>query len=459
MRRLRAATQRRSPAWLDVLIAVIGAAGLTASTLYDAQIKTSTFAASDFKTLYASVWCFTHRLDAYKIPNLQRVFDANGVIQPEKWFGHAPVYPWATLALLSPLGAVGMVFAIYVLTILSGALLGVAIAVLMRYAENHFDLGLPWRIAIAGLCLGCPLLAFGMDMGNVSVAASALCLIAFAWRKSGHPWSQGGLQWIPGAALAIAFLLKPHLAVWVGVGMLALPERAARSVVARASALVAGFVALTAGVLAAIGTLRLETHAYLAMLAAETSVGSSMNAASREVMPVVAQITSLESIVGFWVANPEVRIAITLAVLLGLGALLVWWTRRVNTEPGALLAVSVWCTLGMLATYHRAHDAAILLLLTPWVVDRVRRAPLAWHSWATAAVYCAMSASADFPIVERWVEAAPVYSLTAFVLLRQAGLADFLLLVVLLLAMRHEQTRSSARVEPYSEPDELQAAA
>ena len=88
--------QRRGPAWLDVLIAVIAAGALTASTLYDTQLKTSTFAASDFKTLYASVWCFAHRLDAYSIANLQRVFDANGVIQPEHWFGHAPVYPWAT---------------------------------------------------------------------------------------------------------------------------------------------------------------------------------------------------------------------------------------------------------------------------------------------------------------------------------------------------------------------------
>jgi len=73
--------------------------------------------------------------------------------------------------------------------------------------------------------------------------------------------------------------------------------------------------------------------------------------------------------------------------------------------------------LGMLATYHRAHDAVLLVLVLPWVVDRVRRTPLAWHSWATLLLYTALSASADFPLVRRWVEIAPPYSLQTFVLL------------------------------------------
>ena len=175
--------------------------------------------------------------------------------------------------------------------------------------------------------------------------------------------------------------------------MLLLPERATRSMVMRAIALVAGFTALTAGVMAAMGTLGFETHAYLAMLAAETSAGASMNAASREVLPVVSQITSLDSIVGFWVTNPASRVLLTCAMLLGIGLLAIRQTRRVDTERGALLAVGMWCTLGMLATYHRAHDAVLLLLLVPWAVDRVRRTPLAWHAWAAAALYFAMSVS------------------------------------------------------------------
>jgi hypothetical protein len=134
-------------------------------------------------------------------------------------------------------------------------------------------------------------------------------------------------------------------------------------------------------------------------------------------------------------------------------------TRRVNTERGALLAVGAWCVLGMLATYHRAHDAALAVVLVPWAVDRVRRTPLAWHAWAAAALYCAMSASADFEVVKRWVSAASGHSLTAFVLLRQAGLADFLLVLVLLLAMGHERTRERMRGTASDEAEDLAIAA
>ena len=449
----------RSFAWLDVLIAVCAAGGLTASTLYGVQIRTSTFAASDFKTLYASVWCFAHHMDAYHIANLQSVFVANNVVQPEKWFGHAPVYPPTTLALLSPIAAMGMVTAAYVLTILSGVLLAVAVAALMRHAAVNFNMGPVWRMAIAGLCVCGPLVSFGMGMGNVSLAVAALCFLAFVWRKSGAPWSRGGSPWFSSVALALALLLKPHLGLWTGLGMFLLPERAARAVVVRAITLAAGFAAASVVAMGAMGTLGLESHSYLAMLSAETSAGASMNVASHEVLPIVAQITSLQSIMAFWIAAPMGRTILTGVVLLGLGYMMVRQTRVVNTERGALLAVGAWCALGMLATYHRAHDAALAVVLVPWVVDRVRRTPLAWHAWAATALYCAMSASADFDSVKRWVSATSEHSLTAFVLLRQAGLADLLLVLVLLLAMGHERTRVPMRGTASDEADELAIAA
>ena len=150
-------------------------------------------------------------------------------------------------SLLVSAGYVGMVPAAYVLTVLSGALLALAFAALMRYAANDLDLGPGWRLLIAGLC-GCgPLLAMGFNMGNVSLAASALCFLAFVRRKSGSPWMPRSSPWIPGAALALAFLLKPHLGLWAGIGMLLLPERAARAVAVRAIALATGFAVLSAG--------------------------------------------------------------------------------------------------------------------------------------------------------------------------------------------------------------------
>ncbi len=50
-------------------------------------------AGSDFKTLYASTWCYSHHLDGYQFPNLAAVFRANKVVEPQSWYGHAPVYP------------------------------------------------------------------------------------------------------------------------------------------------------------------------------------------------------------------------------------------------------------------------------------------------------------------------------------------------------------------------------
>jgi hypothetical protein len=454
--RPQSSLRRRLP-WFDILIAFIAMGAVTGSALYQVQFRNSTFAASDFKTLYASTWAYAHGQDAYSIPNLQKVFTSNGVIQPENWYGHAPVYPPFTLALLSPFAYIRMVPAIYLMTILSGLLMAIALALLMRYAAIYFGLGPAWRVLLAGLCAAGPLLSFGIDMGNVSLAA--LCVLAFVWRSRGPAIFRRFSPWIPATALAVAILLKPHLGLWSAVAMLLLPERAARAVVLRTLAICVGFGLVTVIAMAAMGTLSLQIHSYLAMLASETASGASMNATSRDVLPVVAQITSLGSIVGFWVANPGPRLALTAAGLLVLGLAAAWQTRRVDSERGALLAVGAWCALGMLVTYHRAHDAVLLLLVAPWVVDRLRRARLAAYALAAAALYCAMSTSADLPVVIRWVSSAGAHSLVAFALLRQVGLADLLLLLVLLVAMTREHAYREGIGTGLAEQEELPVAA
>lgn len=441
-----------------MMTALVSAGGLTASTLYQAHMRTSSYAASDFKTLYASAWCFGRGLDAYSIANLQRVFNHNAVVQPAVWYGHAPVYPWTTLALLAPLTALPMVPATYVAILLTGALLGCAIAALMYYSAKYFKLELIWRIIIAVLCVSGPLLGFAMNMGNVSAAACALCVLAFVMRKN-ESGRKRVLAWIPGIALAIAVLLKPHLAVWCGLGMLLLPERAARAVVIRAAALSAVFAVLTAGVLAVFGKLGLQTLSYVSMLAVESSAGASMSAASREALPVVSQVVSLQSILGFWIGSPVLRDVLTCVLLFVSGVFVARWTRRVDSQQGALLAVGAWCSLGMLATYHRAHDASLLILLLPWILARVRRTPLAWQAWGAIAFYCAMSVSVDFPTVVSWLSAQPSDSVFSFVLLRQAGLAELLLLIILLFSLRQELPEHCVAVREPAYPEEIRHAA
>ena len=135
------------------------------------------------------------------------------------------------------------------------------------------------------------------------------------------------------------------------------------------------------------------------------------------------------------------------------------WTRVVDSQRGALLAVGAWCSLGMLATYHRAHDASLLVLLLPWIVARIRRTPLAWQPWAAVALYGAMSISADFPSVVRWLSALPADSVLSFVLLRQAGLAELLLLVILLFSLRQERPEHRAGILEPEYAEEIRHAA
>ena len=452
-------TKRSGLSAVDLFAAIGCAAGLTASTLFQMQVRSSTFAASDFKTLYASAWCFARGLDAYSIPNLQQVFNNNSVVQPAMWYGHAPVYPWPTLALIAPLTALPMVPAAYIAIILSGLLVTGAVAGLMYYAARHFALEAGWRVLIAVLCLSGPLLSFGMNMGNVSVAASALCILAFVLRERAEGPPERAVDWLPSVALATAVLLKPHLALWCGVGMMLLPERAARSVVVRAIAITATFTVLIGVVLAASGTLELQTLSYLKMLSAESSAGASMSAASHEALPITAQITSLQSILGFSISNSIVRNSLTGLLLVAAGALLVRRTRSVEDQRAALLAVGAWCAFGMLATYHRAHDAVVLILLVPWIIARVRNAPLTWQAWASFGLYCAMCLSVDFPILLRWLGTLPANSPIAFMFLRQAALADLLLVFVLLFSLGRQRSERQTTAMEMDAAEEVRTAA
>lgn len=161
-----------------------------------------------------------------------------------------------------------------------------------------------------------------------------------------------------------------------------------------------------------------------------------MSAGSREVLPVVAQIPALSSLIGFWTAAPLAR-ALGWVVLLRLLITLWRTTRRVRSEPAADLAVAAWCALGLLITYHRAHDAILLLLLTPWLANRLRREPANWRPWATVLLYGALSVG---PALGAGVAAGRIEvlprTLPAFFALRQASLAALGLCAVLLLSLR-----------------------
>ena len=425
---------------LALALAAIGA--LTMTVLRDLPVHASPYAASDLKTLYASASCMRHGQSAYDFANLQRVFQAQGIAPPPSWYGHAPVYPPMTVAMLVPLTFLSMAQAAYLMTAVYALLMVCAVCAVLRYGEETFGLTLGWKAVIVAMFAMAPLLAFGLSVGNPSIPAAALCMLAFVRRSRGWVWGSA-------IALGLALLLKPHLALWMLVAMALLPERRGRAVAWRGAvvAFVAGGLALLA---VAGGHAGMQMTGCLHMVRAEVAPGGSMNVGSHEPLFVASQITSLESVLGFW-STSALAVVATVMVLVAVAAVLVWETRRGMGERRALLAAGAWCALGLLTTYHRAHDATLLLVLAPWVVDRLRRDARSWQPWAVLAIYAAMSVGPQWESVRAAADEGR--SLLGFAVMRQAGLADMALLAVLLATMMVESRRAvTIRLEPFRVP-------
>jgi Glycosyltransferase family 87 len=333
--------------------------------------------------------------------------------------------------LLIPLTGLPMVAATQVWMVLSALLLIASAVALMRYAAEEFALPLWGRALIALLFAMSPLTVGALALGNVSIAVSALSMLAFARRKRQSPWASG-------AMLAVALLLKPHLAIWIAAGLLLLAEPAGRRIVLRAVALAAAFCAAVAAWLALSGTLVLQVRSFLAILGAESAGSASMNASSRAPLRALVQITSLSSLVGFWTTNQAVCTVVgwTLALL---AAVAIYRLTRSLSERTKLLTVGACCALGMMATYHRSLDGVLLLILLPWAIDRMRRRPLALHAWLVIGVYCAMSVGPDEVRIAALVGRFNADGFRSFVLLRQAALAASLLVMVLVSALARER--------------------
>ncbi len=418
-----AAPQRPVGATLDFLFAFLAIGGITATVLADMPMRTSADAASDLKTLQAAAWCFRHGLDAYSFTNVQAVFQAQGMALPGSWFGHAPVYPPTTLAILVPLTLVSMATGAYCVTVGSALLFALALFALLRYSARAFDLNLGWRAALAGACAAGPLLAFALSVGNMSVAASALLILVFVRRGQSSVW-------VLSSSLALALLLKPHLAIWTLLGMLLLPETRGPRIALRAAVLSVA-TGLGAAEILAPGQLLRQTRSCMAMVGAEMAPGNSMNLSSRELLAVFSQITSLRSLFGFWTAENWLTATLAITILFCLAGFLVWHTRGARTEAEALLAVVSWSAFGLLATYHRAHDAILLLLLGPWLIASWRAGRGRWRLSGLLLLYGALSLGPSTSGIGRTVMTHAPHALASFLALRQAAVAELFLVLIL----------------------------
>jgi hypothetical protein len=367
-------------AWIDTVLCVAAMLGMGISLVPDLrQAKTLDYVATDFKTLYASTALFAEGKNPYDLGEFADVYRRNGVVTPGKTFGRMPVYPPATLLVLAPLALLPMGSAAAVWFGLSLAAMALALGMVLREARAR-ELGLGWRLGIIGVAAGSPLLGFALNIGNVSVAVAGLAIAASMLALQplrAELWMRGCV--LAGVALALAACLKPHIAVWMGVGIALAAGRAGRWI---AGVALAGFVGTglaSLGVVAARGTLETTLHSLVAMLA-EERVSGSMSPTSREVLPIGAQITGLQSLFGLWVGG-WMRMALVALILLALGGTLLWAVRRLRQED-ALLFVLTMTAVGMIATYHRAHDELVLMPVALWICTELKRRITSIWGWS-----------------------------------------------------------------------------
>lgn len=387
---------------------------------------------SDFKTLYASAWCLARGLDGYHFNNIASVFTWGGVAQPQTWFGHAPVYPPPTLALLAPLTLLPMWVAVYAWVLLSGVALACAAAGLARFAGEAFGLGRAWRLVMIVAVVASPLAAFGLALGNVSVVVSSLCLLAVAAPADARPWPRA-------LALAFALMLKPHMALWVLIALLLV--RSGRPV----ARLTFGFATVLALALYLFAAARVgwgaEFAGYFAVLHAETA-GGSMRASNHELMEAAAQIVSLDSLLGYggvgWLRG------VVAAVLAGFAGALVWGSLRLVGPVARLQAAAAWCGLGLIATYHRAADGTMLLVMLPWLASRFKARWWDGWAWGVLLAYAAVSAGLDYPTMRAMIDSPALGAVQEFLLYRQGALAAAVLAGLLVWGVLR-QARHSAQ--------------
>ena len=443
---IRKVFSARGGSWIDWVCAAGAVAGLLAAVWWGLKVQSWQGGASDFKTLYASSWCFAHNYDAYKVKDIEGVFEANGVVLPALWDGHRAVYPPFTLPLMVPMTLLPMVSAAYVWMGLSAMFVVWGVVILCMVARDFFGLPVGWRMAVIALCAAGPLLSFGLELANGSLVVTTLCFAAALAPSRLSTWQAA-------TALAIAILLKPHLAVWMLIALLvsgdAVREKGS-AVALRAIALCAGVAAATAAWLASQHMLGAQIDSYRTILWAETHRGS-MSPAARDPLGIPEQITSLQSTLGYWWPNAYQRNVLSIVFCCLIAAILVWVGARMRWQGASaaqkVLYLGCWTGLGMIATYHRAHDAILLLVLAPWVIARLHRWLLDPAAWGVMGGYAAMSLGPTREQLDQFAGWSHLKELSLVIYYRQVPLATLLLELLLVYLMCRSMISTDSKAD------------
>jgi hypothetical protein len=408
-------------------------------------------ALGDFKLVYASASGLMQSGDAYGYGQLSRVFAEADVVRPADWYGHNPIYPFFTLFTISPLLLLSMIPAAYVWGCLSYLVAALTALRLARYAQRRYGLGLGWRLAIIALIAASPLLNFGLELGNLSLVAACLCIFAV----TASP--EEGL-WRPAIALALALLLKPHLAFWVVLALFVSsrgPAQTRERALAWKASLLFVLPVLAMTVYLAVRHQLFPLLASYADMLHQENVGGSMDFRNHQAFLVPAQITALGMLLGYWSDSLHQIALLQLLILPLLGLALLWASLRLSPD-WMLVVVSAWCSLGMVATYHRAHDGVVLFLLLPWLLARMRQR---WHD-GPALMVLGLYALMSTDVPRQWWRSlaafAPMRPLANLLFDRQGATAASLLCICLIVVLLRAAHLRLAPVEPASDVEDSQ---
>src|SRR5438105_6114771 len=293
-------------AWIEIALCFVAVFGLGSTLLGDFQkVREFDYVATDYKTLYASSALYREGGNPYDAPALMAIYHRDGVVLPRTTFGRMPVYPPPTLLVLWPLTYLPMGASADAWWVVSMAVTAAALAMLVGEARRQ---GLNWlyRLGLIAFTVASPMLGYTFNIGNVSPTVGALCTIALmlAVRESQAGAKAGTTAWLTaGGCLGLALCLKPHMAVWIAAGIALVGGRSGRRIAAVGVALFGGCTVLSMALVWSRGALHMVLGSFLAMLAQERASGS-MSAESRELLPVLGQLTGLDSLLGLHVGQP-----------------------------------------------------------------------------------------------------------------------------------------------------------
>jgi len=396
-------------AWVESLLCFVALIGLGLSLKTDFQnVRSAEYVATDYKTVYASADLFRRGRNPFSMPEIVEEYRKSGVVLPKNMFGHMPVYPPVTLLALWPLTYLSMDQSAVAWLFASMLAVGAATSMLLSEARAQ-ELHWSNRMLLLAFTIGTPMLGYALDIGNVSPAVGALATISLLIAIRESQRRDRGSRWpsvaAGAASLGAALCLKPHLTIWILVGIALVCRRPGRIMAALAGGLFILGNAISAVILWNRGAVREVAGSFLAMLRSERGSGS-MAPASREILHVKSQITGLDSLLGLLV-QPPWRNAIIGAVLVSLFALLLIAAKRSRwirpDRNWQILFVAAVFGVGMLVSYHRAHDAVILPgLLGLWICQMTRRGFARHLGKTTRWIYGAGSVGVVLLLVGSW---------------------------------------------------------